>query len=68
MPCRRDQHGPIKAGVTFEQPPDAAPHVCRDCAAKDAVILGLAERVACLAAHLARLAERQAQESKPFMP
>lgn len=65
MSCRRDRHGLVKAGVTFEQP-QGEPHACPDCAAKDAVILGLAERLACLASHLSRLAEREKKRQEPF--
>lgn len=63
--CRRDRHGPIKAGVTFEQP---ATHACPDCLAKDAVILALSDKLECLARHLGRLAERKARQDEPFMP
>lgn len=67
MTCRRDSHGIIKAGVTFERM-KAAGHVCRDCVAKDEVIRGLSDRLACLAAHLGMLAEREGVRQSPVMP
>lgn len=63
----RDAHGPIKAGVTFERKA-AEPVVCRECIAKDAVILALASRLDGLRAHLAMLAERERLRGTPFMP
>lgn len=80
----RDEHGPIKAGVTFERSAaelaaleyrQAARQICPECVAKDAalaakddVIRQLGERLACLAAHLAMLAERERERQVPFMP
>ena len=63
----RDEHGIVKAGVSFEQSPweSAAAHyhavsrvICRDCVAKDETIRILSERLAAASACLGRVAER----------
>lgn len=80
----RDEHGPIKAGVTFERSAaelaaleyrQAARQICPECVAKDAalaakddVIRQLGERLAAASECLGRAAERRARKAEPFMP